>query len=120
MRPFETFRQSHGDTRLGARVEYAAGNLKLLPGQPDELYRMELSYDEDRYADDDRYDEEAPAEHSRYGRRSADDDPYDDDGPYDDPSLYPMPETRGPYPDPTSLEPSALLPAFLGVLLSGQ
>ena len=49
MRPFETFRQSHGDTRLGARVEYAAGNLKLMPGQPDELYRMELSYDEDRY-----------------------------------------------------------------------
>ena len=72
------------------------------------------------YDDEDRYDEEAPAERSRYGRRAADDDPYDDDGPYDDPSLYPMPETRGPYPDPTSLEPSALLPAFLGVLLSGQ
>jgi len=49
MRPFETFRQNHGDTRLGARVEYAAGNLRLVPGQPDELYRMELSYDEDRY-----------------------------------------------------------------------
>src|SRR3954452_833161 len=49
MRPFETFRQNHGDTRLNARVEYAAGNLRLLPGQADELYRMELSYDEDRY-----------------------------------------------------------------------
>ena len=49
MRPFETFRQNHGDTRLGARVEYAAGNLRLMAGQPDELYRMELSYDQDRY-----------------------------------------------------------------------
>jgi hypothetical protein len=49
MRPFETFRQNHGETRLAARVEYAAGNLRLVPGQADELYRMELSYDEDRY-----------------------------------------------------------------------
>ena len=49
MRPFETFRQRHGETRLRTRLEYAAGNLRLLPGPPDELYRMELSYDQDRY-----------------------------------------------------------------------
>jgi hypothetical protein len=49
MRPFETFRQSHGETRLLARLEYAAGNLKVLPGRSPELYRMDLSYDEERY-----------------------------------------------------------------------
>jgi hypothetical protein len=49
MRTFETFRQRHGETRLHTRLEYAAGNLWLAPGQTDELYRMDLSYDEDRY-----------------------------------------------------------------------
>jgi len=49
MRPFETFRQRHGETRLRARVEYAAGNLRLVPGRPNELYRMDASYDPDRY-----------------------------------------------------------------------
>jgi hypothetical protein len=49
MRPFATFRQMHGETRLGAKLEYGAGNLRVLPGQPGELYRMDLSYDEDRF-----------------------------------------------------------------------
>ena len=49
MRPFTTFRQLHGETRLNARVEYGAGSLRLEPGQPGELYRMNLSYDEDRF-----------------------------------------------------------------------
>jgi hypothetical protein len=49
MRPFATFRQMHGETRLGARLEYAAGSLRIAPGQPAELYRMDLSYDEDRF-----------------------------------------------------------------------
>lgn len=49
MRPFATFRQLHGETRLGARLEYAAGSLRIGPGQPTELYRMDLSYDEDRF-----------------------------------------------------------------------
>ena len=49
LRPFTTFRQMHGETRLTARIEYAAGNLKVSPGQPGELYRMNLSYDEDRF-----------------------------------------------------------------------
>ena len=49
MRPFETFRQRHGETRLNARLEYAAGNLRLVPGTGGDLYRMELSYDQDRY-----------------------------------------------------------------------
>jgi hypothetical protein len=49
MRPFSTFRQLHGETRLGARIEYGAGSLRLEPGLPGELYRMNLSYDEDRF-----------------------------------------------------------------------
>jgi hypothetical protein len=49
MRPFATFRQLHGETRLGARLEYAAGSLRIGPGQPADLYRMDLSYDENRF-----------------------------------------------------------------------
>ena len=49
MRPFATFRQMHGETRLWAKLEYAAGSLKLGPGEPAELYRMDLSYDDDRF-----------------------------------------------------------------------
>jgi len=49
MRPFETFRQLHGETRLAARLEYAAGSLRLAPGRANELYRMDLAYDESRF-----------------------------------------------------------------------
>jgi hypothetical protein len=49
MRPFTTFRQMHGETRLNARFEYAAGSLHIAPGSPSQLYRMDLSYDADRF-----------------------------------------------------------------------
>jgi hypothetical protein len=49
MRPFTTFRQMHGETRLTARLEYAAGSLRLGAGRANELYRMDLSYDQDRF-----------------------------------------------------------------------
>ena len=49
MRPFATFRQRHGETRLNARLEYAAGTLRVAPGSSADLYRMDVSYDEDRY-----------------------------------------------------------------------
>jgi hypothetical protein len=49
MRSFETFRQLHGETRLAARLEYAAGSLHLAPGRASELYRMDLAYDETRF-----------------------------------------------------------------------
>lgn len=49
LRPFTTFRQWHGETRLDARLEYAAGTLRVGPGRPDELYRMDVSYDEERF-----------------------------------------------------------------------
>ena len=48
-RTFSTYRQWHGETRLSARLDYAAGALKVLPGRPGELYRMDALYDSDRY-----------------------------------------------------------------------
>jgi hypothetical protein len=49
MRPFTTYRQLHGETRLTAALEYAAGSLRVTPGRPTELYRMDVSYDGERY-----------------------------------------------------------------------
>jgi hypothetical protein len=49
MRPFTTYRQLHGETRLAASLEYAAGSLRVTPGRPTELYRMDVSYDGERY-----------------------------------------------------------------------
>jgi hypothetical protein len=49
MRPFSTYRQWHGETRLDARLDYAAGALRLAAGRPTELYRMDVLYDGDRY-----------------------------------------------------------------------
>ena len=49
MRAFTTFRQLHGETRLQADLNYRAGGLRLAPGRASELYRMDASYDEDRY-----------------------------------------------------------------------
>lgn len=56
MRPFTTFRQMHGETRLNARLDYAAGSLQVAPGKQNELYRMDLSYDEDRFVPVSDYD----------------------------------------------------------------
>ena len=49
MRAFTTFRQLHGETRLQAKLHYLAGGLRVAPGRANELYRMDASYDEDRY-----------------------------------------------------------------------
>jgi hypothetical protein len=49
IRPFSTYRQWHGETRLSARLDYASGALKVLPGRPGELYRMDALYDSDRF-----------------------------------------------------------------------
>jgi hypothetical protein len=49
MRPFSTFRQQHGETRLRADLQYAAGVLRVRPGPATELYRMDVSYDQDRF-----------------------------------------------------------------------
>ena len=49
MRAFTTFRQLHGETRLQANLHYLAGGLRVAPGRANELYRMDASYDEERY-----------------------------------------------------------------------
>jgi hypothetical protein len=49
MRPFSTYRQWHGETRIEARLDYTAGALRLAAGRPAELYRMDVLYDGDRY-----------------------------------------------------------------------
>jgi hypothetical protein len=56
MRPFSTFRQLHGETRLTARLEYAAGNLQIAPAAETQLYRMDLAYDDGRYLPVSDYD----------------------------------------------------------------
>jgi hypothetical protein len=56
MRPFSTFRQLHGETRLTARLEYAAGNLQVAPAAETQLYRMDLAYDHRRYLPISDYD----------------------------------------------------------------
>jgi hypothetical protein len=49
MRPFTTYRQLHGETRLQATLQYTAGSLRVAPGRPTELYRMDVSYDGRRF-----------------------------------------------------------------------
>jgi hypothetical protein len=56
MRSFTTFRQLHGETRLRADLDYRAGGLRIAPGRANELYRMDASYDEDRYFPASSYD----------------------------------------------------------------
>ena len=56
MRPFSTYRQLHGETRLEATLEYAAGVLRLAPGRATELYRMDVSYDDQRFLPTSDYD----------------------------------------------------------------
>jgi hypothetical protein len=56
MRPFSTYRQWHGETRLDARLDYAAGALRLAAGRPNELYRMDVLYDGERYLPVSAYD----------------------------------------------------------------
>lgn len=63
MRPFSTFRQMHGETRLDVRLEYAAGTLRVAPGVQDVLYRMDLSYDGERFVPVSDYDAARGAVH---------------------------------------------------------
>jgi len=56
MRPFTTYRQAHGESHLTARLEFAAGRLKVVPGRGADLYRMTLAYDADRFVPLSHYD----------------------------------------------------------------
>jgi hypothetical protein len=50
MQAFTTYRQLHGDAKLAAKLEFAAGQLKVRPSRATDLYRMTLSYDSKRFA----------------------------------------------------------------------
>jgi hypothetical protein len=52
-------RQVHGERDLSVDVRYGAGHFQLTPGTPDELYRMELRYDEDKFTPVREYDADA-------------------------------------------------------------
>jgi hypothetical protein len=56
MRPFSTYRQWHGETSTDARLEFAAGALRLAAGRPNELYRMDVLYDGGRFQPVSDYD----------------------------------------------------------------
>jgi len=56
MRPFSTYRQWHGETSTAARLDFAAGALRLAAGRPNELYRMDVLYDGERYEPVSDYD----------------------------------------------------------------
>jgi hypothetical protein len=61
LRPFSTYRQWHGETRLQVRLQYAAGALRVLAARPTELYRMDALYDEGRFAPVSGFDASATA-----------------------------------------------------------
>jgi hypothetical protein len=56
LRAFTSARQLHGETRLGLRLAYEAGTLRLAPGARGDLYRTRLVYDERRWRPVSRYD----------------------------------------------------------------
>ncbi len=57
MRSFTVARQRHGEQRLSARLDYAAGSLRVVAGIPSgDLYRMRLWYDAERFTPTTRFE----------------------------------------------------------------
>jgi hypothetical protein len=59
LRTLTSARQLHGESSLIVEVTYAAGEFKLEPASEGDLYRMELRYDEDKFAPVREYDPDA-------------------------------------------------------------
>jgi len=59
MRSVTIAKQLRDQTSLKARIDFAAGDLRLVPGATNSLYRMELDYDADRFLPVGRYDASA-------------------------------------------------------------
>lgn len=55
-RDFSASRQLHGETRLDARVDYAAGRLVVRPAGSGDLYRIVATYDASHFAPLNSYD----------------------------------------------------------------
>ncbi len=56
LREISSSRQYRGEPRLMARVNYTGGALALRPADGGTLYRMRLTYDEERYEPTDQFD----------------------------------------------------------------
>ena len=69
-RTITSTRQAHGERMLNVTVEYGAGRFTLAPGEQEELYRMEMRYDEDRFRPLREFDADAGT--LRLGLRSLD------------------------------------------------
>ena len=50
MREYTASRPYKGEQRMTVKLEFAAGELRLMPAAPGTLYRMESRYDSERYA----------------------------------------------------------------------
>ncbi len=59
LRTLTTSRQLRDERQLSAKVDFAGGSLRLGPGLPSKLYRMELSYDEGRFTPVSLFDEQS-------------------------------------------------------------
>ena len=55
-RTLTSARQVHGESDMRVEVRYGAGRFQLTPGNEDELYRMEMRYDEDKFVPLREYD----------------------------------------------------------------
>jgi hypothetical protein len=56
LQTYSATRQFHGEARLVADVEFGAGTLRIGPGPAGSLYRMQASYDRNRYDAVSRWD----------------------------------------------------------------
>ena len=56
MRDYSVSRQRHGEGRLDARLDFAAGTISVSAGAPDVLYAMQLRYDPERFTPVSRFD----------------------------------------------------------------
>jgi len=59
LRTLSSARQLHGESSLIVDLTYAVGELRLQPAAAGDLYRMELKYDEDKFAPVREYDADA-------------------------------------------------------------
>ncbi len=65
-------RQVHGEQQLTVDVTYGAGHFQLTPGNSDELYHMEIRYDEDKFVPIHDYDASASLLHLGVRSRQGD------------------------------------------------
>lgn len=73
LRTITTARQLRGEKRLDLRVEFAAGRLRLAPAAEDVLYRIRLTYDNERFEPVHTFDaRSARAEVGVRGRKQVD------------------------------------------------